>query len=84
MSAKNSESNKDTKFAIGKENLKFLAIGFIIIVIGFALMSGGRSENPNEFNPEVFSARRIIIAPVIVVFGFLFEIWAIMKKPKED
>ncbi len=84
MSVKNTESNKDTNFALGKINLKLIALGFIIIIIGFALMSGGRSEDPNVFNPEVFSTRRIVIAPIIVVFGFLFEIWAIMKKPKED
>ncbi|GAI80802.1 unnamed protein product, partial [marine sediment metagenome] len=52
-------------------------------IIGFLLMIGGKSENPNEFNPEIFSFRRITLAPLIVLFGFVFEIWAIMKKPKE-
>ena len=47
-------------------------------------MIGGKAENPDEFNPDVFSFRRITLAPVIVLFGFIFEIWAIMKKPKEE
>ncbi len=71
-------------FALGKENYKLLIIGFIIIIIGFLLMIGGKSDDPNVFNgEEIFSFRRITLAPLIVLFGFLFEIWAIMKKPKE-
>jgi hypothetical protein len=46
-------------------------------------MIGGKAENPNEFNPDIFSFRRITLAPIIVLAGFIFEIWAIMKKPKE-
>jgi membrane-bound ClpP family serine protease len=57
-----------------------LLIGFAIIVIGFILMVGGKSEDPTVFNPEIFSFRRITLAPVVVLFGFLFEIYAIMKK----
>jgi hypothetical protein len=83
MAAKNSENSKDSGFALGKENLKFLGIGFIIIIIGFIVMIGGGAEDSKSFSPKIFDAQRIIIAPIIVVFGFLFEIWAIMKKPKE-
>jgi membrane-bound ClpP family serine protease len=71
-------------FAVGKENLKLLVIGFVIIVIGFVLMTGGKSNNPAVFNPEIFSFRRITLAPMVVLFGFLFEIYAIMKKPKSE
>ncbi|MFY9152092.1 MAG: DUF3098 domain-containing protein [Prolixibacteraceae bacterium] len=71
-------------FALGKENLKLLVIGFVIIVVGFILMVGGKSSDPNVFNPEIFSFRRITLAPLVVLFGFLFEIYAIIKKPKED
>jgi hypothetical protein len=72
-------------FALGKENYMLLAIGFAIIVIGFMLMIGGRSDDPNVFNPgEIFSFRRITLAPIVVFGGFIFEIWAIMKKPKEE
>ena len=73
-----------TGFAIPKENYKFLAIGFVVIIIGFILMVGGKADSPNEFNEEVFSFRRITLAPVIVLLGFAFEIWAIMKKPKTE
>jgi membrane-bound ClpP family serine protease len=72
-------------FALGKENYILLAIGFVIIIIGFFLMAGGKSTDPNVFNgKELFSFRRITLAPMTVLFGFLFEIYAIMKKPKEE
>lgn len=82
MAKKELESNEG--FALGKENLKLLVIGFIIIVIGFLLMTGGKSTNPEVFNPEIFSFRRITLAPLVVLFGFLFEVYAIMKKPKQE
>jgi membrane-bound ClpP family serine protease len=71
-------------FALGKENLKLLVIGFAIIVFGFILMTGGKSNNPSVFNPEIFSFRRITLAPLVVLFGFLFEMHAIMKKPRAE
>jgi membrane-bound ClpP family serine protease len=71
-------------FALAKENYKLLVIGFAIIILGFILMVGGKSKDPNVFNPEIFSFRRITFAPMVVLFGFLFEIYAIMKKPKSD
>jgi len=67
-------------FALGKENLKLMVIGLAIIVLGFLLMTGGKSNDPSVFNPEIFSFRRITLAPMVVLFGFLFEIYAIMKK----
>ena len=78
------EQEPKVEFALGKENYKYLIIGFVIIIIGFLLMMGGGSDDPNVFNAEeLFSFRRIVLAPIVVLFGFLFEIWAIMKKPKE-
>ncbi|MFO7655770.1 MAG: DUF3098 domain-containing protein [Bacteroidales bacterium] len=72
------------EFALRKENYILMLAGLAIIIIGFILMLGGKSEDPNVFNgEEIFSFRRITLAPVIVFAGFLFEIWAIMKKPKE-
>jgi membrane-bound ClpP family serine protease len=82
MSEKN-ENKAKLNFALGKENYKLLAIGFAIIVIGFLLMLGGKSKDPNQFNSDIFSFRRITLAPIVVLAGFVFEIWAIMKKPKE-
>ncbi|MFV0366746.1 MAG: DUF3098 domain-containing protein [Mangrovibacterium sp.] len=86
MSNKKSTKNEESNFplALDKENYILLAIGFVIIIIGFLLMIGGKSEDPSQFNPEIFSFRRITLAPIVVLFGFIFEIYAIMKKPKKD
>ena len=80
---------KDNKekfgFALGKQNYYLLAVGFVIIIIGFLLMIGGGTDDPNVFNEEeLFSFRRITLAPMVILFGFVFEIYAIMKKPKES
>ena len=71
-----------------EENYILLAIGLGIIIIGFMLMSGGAATNPNDFypnndpsqTPEIFSFRRITLAPIVIIFGFVFEIFAIMVK----
>jgi len=79
------DTTENTGFALGKQNFFLLAIGFGIIILGFLLMSGGGTDDPNVFNAdELFSFRRITLAPIIILFGFIFEIYAIMKKPKED
>ena len=80
MATKNEEKEK-LNFALNRENYKLLAIGFAIIVIGFLLMLGGKSDSPDKFSTDIFSFRRITLAPVVVLAGFVFEIWAIMKKP---
>jgi hypothetical protein len=80
MSTKN-ENKQKLNFALGRENYKLLAIGFAIIVVGFILMLGGRSDDPTKFSNDIFSFRRITLAPIVVLAGFAFEIWAIMKKP---
>jgi fumarate reductase subunit D len=80
MAAK-SDNKEKLNFALGRENYKLLAIGFVIIVVGFLLMLGGKSDDPNEFSDKIFSFRRITLAPLLVLAGFIFEIWAIMKKP---
>lgn len=79
------EKKKEQKegFALSRENYILLIIGFAIIIFGFILMIGGKSTDPNVFNEdEIFSFRRITLAPMMVLAGFIFEIWAIMKKPK--
>jgi uncharacterized SAM-binding protein YcdF (DUF218 family) len=84
MAQKETVKKAQSEFALPKENYIYLLIGFIIIVIGFTLMIGGRSDNPNIFNgEEIFSFRRITLAPIIVLAGFVFEMWAIMRKPSE-
>ncbi|NLU39142.1 MAG: DUF3098 domain-containing protein [Bacteroidales bacterium] len=79
-----SDNNSKETFALGKENYKLMIIGVGIIVLGFLLMIGGGSDNPNVFNPEIFSFRRITLAPLLVLGGLLFEIYAIMKKPTSN
>jgi len=84
MSKKEISENSDQSigFAIPRKNYKLIAIGFAIVILGFVLMIGGGSDDPNVFSEDIFSFRRITLAPIIVLFGFAFEIWAIMRKPK--
>jgi uncharacterized membrane protein len=72
------ENNKQLR--LGKINLVLLAVGFAIIVLGFALMTG--SSTNVEFNPDIFSTRRITVGPMISFFGFIFLVFAILYKPK--
>lgn len=77
-------SDKEKQFALGKENFILLAIGFVIIVIGYLLMVGGGSDDPSVFNEEeLYSFRRITLAPIVIMIGFILEGYAIMKKPKK-
>lgn len=82
--AKKNVEKESLDFPLQKENYKLLIIGFGIIMLGFLLMLGGKSDDPNVFNEEIFNFRRITLAPILVLFGFVFEIWAIMKKPKDE
>jgi len=70
-------------FAFGKENYTIMLIGIAVIALGFICMSGGPSKDPNVFDPDIFSFRRITLAPIIVIAGFVIEIYAILKKSKE-
>lgn len=83
MVRKNKEAKETAGFALGKENYKLMAIGFAVIILGFILMAGGGSDDPNVFSEDIFSFRRITLAPIVLLLGFAFEIYAIMKKPKE-
>ncbi len=77
-------SKKKDGFVFGKENYTILFIGIGLIIIGLVLMSGGGSEDPKEFSTEIFSVRRITIAPLSMLAGFIAIIVAIMKKPKDE
>jgi len=66
-----------------KENYKWMLIGLVIMAIGFFLMAGGKSADPNAFNDnEIYSFRRITLAPILIVAGLIVEIFAIVKKHK--
>ena len=73
--------NNETNFALPRKNLMLMATGFAIIVIGFLCMVGGGPEN-GVWNPEIFNFRRIVLAPTIVLFGFVLEVFAILWIPK--
>jgi uncharacterized membrane protein len=70
----------NTRFTLGKINLILIAAGFVIIVLGFVLMTG--STTLTEYNPDIFSTRRITVGPMISFAGFIFMIFAILYKPK--
>lgn len=67
----------------GKENYVLMLIGLIIMAIGFFVMAGGKSADPMKFNDnEIYSFTRITLAPILIMAGFVIEIFAIMRKPK--
>jgi hypothetical protein len=74
---------KTGEFAFGKENYRLLFIGLAFIVLGFILMIGGGSKDPKVFNPSIFNFQHITLAPILVLTGYVIEIFAIMKKPKD-
>ena len=77
------KEEKDKNFAMPKDSYKYIAIGCAIIVLGFLFMIGGGNEDPNIFDAsKMFSFRRITLAPIIVMAGFIFVGYAIMRKPK--
>lgn len=83
MENKNIDTNKGT-FVFAKENYLIMIAGFALIIIGFVLMAGGKSDDPNVFSEEIFSARRIIVAPIVILIGFAIEFYSIFKKPKTE
>ena len=75
-------NEKKDGFPIPKDNYKLILIGFGIVIVGFLLMMGGGADSPDTFNYDIFSFRRITLAPIVVLFGFGFVFWGIMRKPK--
>src|ERR1700744_491257 len=69
----------------GKENYRWMLIGIVLIALGLILMGGGKSKDPNVFNPqEVYSPIRITVAPILILGGFVIEIFAIFRKDKKS
>ncbi len=85
MANKNNNANQESKqeFIFQKRNYLFMFIGLGFIVLGFILMSGGGSDDPNVFNPEIFNFRRIRLAPTLVLIGLGIEIYAILLNPNK-
>ena len=71
------------EFLFGKRNYIIMLIGIAVIALGFILMSGGGSDDPNIFNPEIYGWQRIRLAPTLVIIGLGIEIYAIFVNPKK-
>ena len=80
QSKKTESAQEDPRMPLTRRNSILLAIGFAVILLGFVLMTGGGSDSPDEFNYAMFSWRRITLAPILVVGGFVLEIYAILKR----
>lgn len=77
------DSVKKEGFVFGRQNYILLLAGLAAVLLGYFLMQGGGTEDLNEFNPdELFSTRRITVAPIVILVGFVIIVVAIMKKPK--
>ena len=74
---------QDLNFVFEKKNYIVMGIGLAIIALGFILMAGGGSDDPNVFNPEIYNFRRIRLAPALVLLGFGIEIYAILLNPRK-
>ncbi|MBX7052401.1 MAG: DUF3098 domain-containing protein [Flavobacteriales bacterium] len=75
-------NNSNLQFAFQKKNYMLLLIGLVILILGYTLMSGGGSEDPTVFSEEIFSFRRITLAPLVILFGYVFIGYAIMYRDK--
>ncbi len=86
MATKKDTTTKNTTpkqaFLFDKTNYMWMLGGVVLVMLGFVLMAGGKSEDPTKFNyDEIYSTTRITIAPLLILIGFAIEIYAIMKKP---
>ena len=80
----NQEGPQQERMPLGRKNYAMMLAGVVIIVLGFLLMSGGGEHTATEFDESIFSFRRITLAPIVVIAGFVFEIFAIMKRFPEE
>ncbi|TJY37986.1 DUF3098 domain-containing protein [Pontimicrobium aquaticum] len=81
MGEQKRKQDSKSNFLFGKKNYKFMLIGIIFIAVGFILMSGGGSDDPNVFDESIFNWRRIRLAPTLVLIGFGIQIYAILLNP---
>lgn len=78
-----SVSDKELQFAFGKENYRLMLIGLGVLALGFILMVGGGTNDPYVFNDAMFNFQRLTLAPLLLLAGYVIEIYAIMKKPRD-
>ena len=79
---KNNENNSPFTFVFGKINYIIMLVGIVLLALGYIFLSGGGSDDPNVFNPEMFNGRRLYAAPIFIILGLVTEIVAIMYRPK--
>ncbi|MBR3784421.1 MAG: DUF3098 domain-containing protein [Bacteroidales bacterium] len=79
----NNEEKKDLQLPFGTVNYILMGAGILLLALGYILLSGGGSDDPNVFNPAMFNSRRLVWAPILIVLGFVVEIVAIMYKSKK-
>ncbi|WP_111308510.1 DUF3098 domain-containing protein [Confluentibacter sediminis] len=84
MGEKKRKEDSKSEFVFSKKNYKFMFIGLACIALGFILMSGGGSDDPNVFNPDIFSWRRIRLAPTLILIGFGIQVYAILLNPDKE
>ena len=86
--AKEIKNPEDTKrefaFVFNKINYIIMIVGVVLLALGYIFLSGGGSDDPNVFNPDMFNGRRLYLAPILIILGLVTEIVAIMYKPKND
>lgn len=82
MKIKKKQDMDKRNFAFGRMNFILLAVGMVVVIIGFILMSGSGSTD-QAYNPDIFSARRIKVAPIVCLLGFVSMIYAVVHKPKD-
>ncbi|MBO5809505.1 MAG: DUF3098 domain-containing protein [Bacteroidales bacterium] len=78
------EQENETPMPFGRDNYLWVMIGLAFLLIGFLLMIGGGSDDPDVFNEAIFNFRRLTLAPILVLIGFGVQIYAIMKRPKKN
>lgn len=77
------QHKQEEAFIFEKKNYTFMFIGLAVIALGFILMAGGGSEDPNEFNDAIYNFQRIRLAPTLVLLGFAIEVYAILLNPRK-
>jgi hypothetical protein len=76
------KNSTDNTLVFGKRNYIILIAGLLFMIVGYVLMSGGGSEDPNVFNPEIFNFQRIRLAPLLIILGFVIQLFAIFLPSK--
>lgn len=86
--AKEIKNTEDTKrefaFVFNKINYIIMIAGIVLLALGYILLAGGGSDDPNVFNPEMFNGRRLYLAPILIILGLIVEIVAIMYRGKDN